>query len=57
MPLKKASINPFKNLQKPFQVLEAGLRKIHFISSYYFYTILIFSILYKSATQCKCNKI
>ena len=25
MPLKKASINPFKNLQKPFQVLEAGL--------------------------------
>lgn len=30
MPLKKASINPFKNLQKPFQVLEAGILNIKY---------------------------
>ena len=28
-------------------VLEAGLRKIHFISSYYFHTKLIINVLYK----------
>lgn len=28
-------------------VLEAGLRKIYFISSYYFHTKLIINVLYK----------
>lgn len=45
MPLKKASINPFKNLQKPFQVLEAGLNIFKFRTLNYIINILIFNDL------------